>query len=179
MTENWKQVKGYENYYEVSDLGRVRSIHARKINDDLTDKTKIMKQRVLSSRGYYIVNLSRLGKVKTHYVHRLVAEAFIKNDDDEKKYINHIDGNGLNNNVNNLEWVTASENVYHSVEIGLKHSHRVILEDEVTGDIYKFASMAQASKFLNRNDSYVHNRCSSGQYNFDGYIAYVAYKKFD
>lgn len=100
--EIWKDVVGYEEKYQVSNKGRVRN----KINK------KILKKRIGTS-GYYKVNLYRNKKVKTMEIHRLVAVAFIKSSKN-KNEVNHIDGNKLNNNIINLEWVTHKENIEHA-----------------------------------------------------------------
>lgn len=119
--EIWKKIKNYSNY-EVSSLGRVRSID-RKSNwahHGLSGKSKL-KGKVLKgvprkkskNLTYIQYGLSKKNKIKVYYAHRLVAQAFIPNPLN-KKQVNHIDGDGTNNKVNNLEWVTASENGLHA-----------------------------------------------------------------
>ena len=95
--EIWKDVVGYEGYYQVSNMGRVYSFKTN----------KILKQSV--ARGYLQVGLLDNGKQKTGIVHRLVAEAFLPN---ENNYpcVNHKDENRKNNNVSNLEWCTHEYN---------------------------------------------------------------------
>lgn len=103
--EIFKEIKGYENLYMVSNFGNILSVKNNKIL-----KFDINKK---NSTSYKRVTLSKEGKVKRFQVHRLVAEAFIDNIFN-KPFVNHIDNNGLNNNVENLEWVTHSENMLHS-----------------------------------------------------------------
>lgn len=97
--EEWRAVKGYEGYYEVSNVGRVRSVSGRYKGRIL----RIQKQR------YATVCLSANKIEKTKTIHRLVAEAFIENPQN-KPYIDHVDTNTFNNKVSNLRWVTALEN---------------------------------------------------------------------
>ena len=96
---NWSAVKNYENLYEVSDQGQIRSIARQKglaLNPNKDTK-------------YLMVNLWKNNKGKNCYVHRIVAQTFIPNPDGLPE-VNHIDGNRQNNCVSNLEWVTALEN---------------------------------------------------------------------
>ena len=124
--EIWVDVIGYEGHYMVSNLGRVKSLDRviqHLYSGYSTLKGKILKQKV-SKSGYCQLNLALNGKHKMAIVSRLVALAFIENIDN-KKEVNHIDGNGLNNNVSNLEWVTPSENILHSYNVlnRAKHTH--------------------------------------------------------
>ena len=110
-TEEWRSVKGYEGFYEVSDMGRVRSLPRviERVQGSYLKNGQIMKQRE-DQHGYYQIILS-LGENKRHAkVHRLVAEAFIENPEG-KKEVNHIDNNPKNNMVENLEWCTHRENM--------------------------------------------------------------------
>ena len=100
--EIWKDVKNYEGLYEVSNLGRVKSL-----NYNRTRKEKILKSGYVC--GYCKVVLWKNGKRKYILVHRLVAEHFIPNIED-KPCIDHIDGNPMNNRVENLRWCTYKEN---------------------------------------------------------------------
>lgn len=106
MEEIWKEIPGYECLYQVSNKGRVRGLV----------RNKILKQSKLTG-GYLNVWLSKGGKVKIKRVHRLVALAFLPNPQN-KEYVNHIDKDVTNNNVDNLEWVTQSENQKHSYMVG-------------------------------------------------------------
>lgn len=105
--EVWKPIIGYEGLYEVSNKGRVKSLKRKVENRTNLIEEKIMKQ-VITTNGYYKITLSNQ-KSSTKLVHRLVAEAFIPNLEN-KKCVNHIDCNRLNNNLENLEWATHSEN---------------------------------------------------------------------
>lgn len=104
--EMWKAIEGYPNY-EVSNQGRVKNVR----------RGKVVKSSP-NVWGYLGLSLYNDGNCKRHTIHRLVAEAFIKNDEG-KKEVNHIDGDKLNNCSDNLEWVTRSENMTHAHENGL------------------------------------------------------------
>lgn len=108
MQEVWESVNGYEGLYEVSNLGRVRSLKRT------TTHGVVLKQ--MMRYGYMHVCLSKEGKPSTKRVHRLVAEAFIANPMG-KPVVNHIDGDKANNAVSNLEWATNSENELHSYRV--------------------------------------------------------------
>lgn len=109
--ENWRQVKGWNSYF-VSDSGFVKSYKKNKLNGRLLTIHN-------HKDGYLTVDLSIGRKAYQKFVHRLVAEAFIPNPNN-KKQVNHIDGDKRNNHVSNLEWSTRSENMRHAVRIGLK-----------------------------------------------------------
>lgn len=113
MEEIWKDVVCYEGYYEVSNFGRIRTApHSRKgIQGEYIQKS-IIRKPYLSKIGYPVLNLSKDGVIKTKYIHRLVAEAFIDNPQN-LPVVNHKDGNKENNNVSNLEWVTQRNNILH------------------------------------------------------------------
>ena len=104
MKEIWKDIKGYEGIYQISNLGQVKSLHNK-----LGQKELIMKQN-LKRNGYYQIRLKNNGKQKDYIVHRLVAQAFIDNPM-KLPCINHIDENKTNNNVENLEWCTVEYNI--------------------------------------------------------------------
>lgn len=123
VEENWLAIPGYEDLYEVSDQGRIRSKNREVWNGKAF---YVKKGRVLrkskTTTGYWKVELYKDGKKKSLKVHRLVATSFIDNPL-SKPNINHIDGNPLNNHVSNLEWCTQLENVIHGYETGLNPSN--------------------------------------------------------
>ena len=106
MEEIWRPVKEYEGYYEVSNLGRVRSID-RVVVDTVRNCERLLKGKVLiqrdNSNGYKGVMFCKEHKLYNKYVHRLVAEAFLPNQDDLPQ-VNHKDEDKSNNRVDNLEW---------------------------------------------------------------------------
>ena len=111
--EIWKDIKNYEGLYQVSNIGRVRSLYTTQFGV-LHKRIRILTPTD-NGNGYLIISLSKNKKRKKKYIHRLVAEAFINNDKNYK-IINHIDKNKQNNNVNNLEWCTQKYNVLYSIE---------------------------------------------------------------
>ena len=122
MSEVWKPIKVYENYYSVSSLGRVRSEDRHAINSsgvEMFYKGRVLKGSMVKGR-YFTVVLAKEGKNKTHSVHALVAEAFIKK---PKLQVNHINGDKRNNSTENLEWCTRSENIKHAIRSDLLPYH--------------------------------------------------------
>lgn len=122
MKEEWKDIKDYEGLYQISNLGRVKSLvgwNGKKYisRERVLEPTKRSDDRATYQRA--IVKLVKDGKGKDYRVHRLVAQAFIPNPE-KKPQVNHIDGNPLNNNVKNLEWVTDRENKLHAIENDLR-----------------------------------------------------------
>ena len=114
IAEIWKDIQGYEGLYQVSNLGRVKSL-GRFIESRLKGVDKVWKaERILKTckrtNGYIGVGLRKNVKGKNFNIHRLVAIAFIPNPDNLPQ-IDHINADKTNNNVNNLRWVTAKENV--------------------------------------------------------------------
>jgi len=110
--EIWKNIQGYEELYQVSNGGRVKSLK--------WNKSKILKP-ALSGRGYLMIGIYKEGKRKPVNIHKLVAEAFLTRCPN-KNQINHKDGNKTNNLSANLEWCTCKENIIHARKTGLTHS---------------------------------------------------------
>lgn len=118
MQEIWRDIKGYEGLYQVSNLGNVKRLKGKWVK-----KERLIKQRTTSTYDYYSVHLSNHQKKRNVFVHRLVAQAFVKNPKN-KPIINHIDGNKLNNKAENLEWCTYKENSKKAYELGLNKPAR-------------------------------------------------------
>ena len=113
MEEIWKAIPDYEEYYEVSNTGKIRSVTRTIIYKNGAVHNLIgkeLKQDIEKNQGYYRICLNKNGIKKTFKVHRLVALAFIPNPDN-LPFVNHKDENKLNNNINNLEWCTAEYNI--------------------------------------------------------------------
>ena len=124
MMENeiWKDVVGYEGRYRVSNRGRIYSLITNKF-------LKFQK----NSKGYYFVKLRKDGESKTSMVARLVAEAFIPNQEN-KPQCDHIDKDKTNNDVSNLRWVSSDENWEHGTQNGRRITPVQCIE---TGIVYK------------------------------------------
>lgn len=125
--EKWRDIPGYEGLYKVSNRGRVR-------------KGERLKTPRVDHGGYLTVCLFKHSKQKHMKVHRLVALAFIPNPEN-KKTVNHKDGNKANNCVYNLEWATQSENIIHANKTGLR----------VVTDAQRMAASVNGRKTCDRN----------------------------
>lgn len=119
MNEVWKPIENYEGYYEISNTGKIKSLE-RKANTKNSSSRKVNSRDIkLTNNGmYYVVGLAKSGRTRQHYVHRLVAQAFIPNPEN-LKFVNHKDGDKLNNKVDNLEWCTIEYNNRHAFKNGL------------------------------------------------------------
>ncbi len=117
MEEEWKDIVGFEGYYQISNLGRLKSLpkmYQGKYRGEYIMKLFNDKQGYL----YTMLNITKTRKRKHVLIHRLVAIAFIINNEN-KREVNHIDGVKNNNIVSNLEWNTRSENQVHAFKLGL------------------------------------------------------------
>ena len=149
--EVWKDIKGYEGLYWVSNLGRVKS------------KRKILKP----INGEYLkVGLSKNGKQKTFTIHRLVAQEFVNNPKN-KSQVNHKDENKHNNNSNNLEWVTFQENMNYGTkqdrESIIKTKYNVLqydLEGNLIKKWFNLREIIQNTDYKKSNIQY----CCLGKY---------------
>ena len=162
METVWKDICGYEGKYQVSNTGLVKRIphysnHTRGNGHTFFLGEKLLSQSVVGKHRHenYIVSLYSNGVSERYLVHRLVAQAFIPNPEN-KPQVNHIDGNPLNNYVENLEWCTGSENMKHAIKTGLYDSknsveagmtHAVPVKCLETGDIFR--SQGEAARNFN------------------------------
>ena len=149
MNENWKDIDGYQNLYQVSNLGRVRRIDNYQI--------KILNGTL--NKGYVRFNLSKNGVSKLHFAHRLVLYAFGSNPEN-KTTINHKNGNKADNRLDNLEWATHQENNSHAYKTGLntnkggKHHFSKILLNTQTGIYYESMKEAAETTCMNLHKFY-------------------------
>lgn len=154
--EEWRDIPGYEGYYQASSMGRLRSVDRIVLcsgNVKRPQKGRILKSEI-GKDGYYKQVLHVNGKGKTERVHRLIASAFIPNPYN-KPQVNHKDGNKINNNVENLEWCTPSENAKHAIRTGLltpnlenahKASREATRKPVLRSDGVLFESASEAAK---------------------------------
>ena len=151
MKEIWKDIKGYEGLYQISNFGYIKSLHYSG-----GTKQKIMKFGK-DKDGYLQIILTKNKKHKVYKVHRLVAQTFIPNPDNLPQ-INHRDENKQNNNVNNLEWCS---NKYNS-NYGTKNdwNKKKVAQYDLNGNFIKqYRSIIEASKEINKNHSHISQCC--------------------
>ena len=132
MQEEWRAIEGYEGYYEVSNLGRVRSVERPYKSGKGIKKAKILKPTVRKT-GHKVVKLSLDGKCVDHYVHRLVAQTFIPNPDNFSCVLHTVSvSDGGTDEVSNLRWGTHEENMLDIVKEVKENRERIAaLEAEV------------------------------------------------
>jgi uncharacterized protein YerC len=141
-----KEIEGYPNY-RVDIDGKVYSNYIPKTSKT-GDEFREIKQVLDKGVGYYIVTLCYNGKRRNHFIHRLVATAFINNPEN-KPVVNHKDGDKTNNSISNLEWCTHQENAQHAVSFGLTtftHCEVAILQIDLESNkvIAEFKSQKEA-----------------------------------
>lgn len=180
MEEIWKDITGYEGIYQVSNMGRIKTIehvsvgkHKRKVSE----RIRVPRH---SSNGYLLVNLHKGRERKYHTVHRLVALAFCNGYFDGAD-VNHIDGNKRNNVYTNLEWCTRSENMVHSFEVlghkkgnGLKgkfhYKAQPVVQLSLSGDFIKeWGSSGEIRREIGYSDSCIRKCLHGKQESFKGY----------
>lgn len=161
--EIWKDIPGYEGYYQVSNLGNVKSLPRKRL-----DRNQIIQGKILSKRkkqnGYIIVTLSKDSKEQKCYVHRLVAQAFIPNYKNCKE-VNHIDENKLNNSTNNLEWCDRKYNCNYGTR-NQKRYKEILQYDLLDNFIKEWDSLKSIKKYFNKKDSWGNiSACLTGRQN--------------
>ena len=161
--EVWKDIKGYEGHYQVSDKGRVKSVKF--------GKEKILKP-ARDTKGYLAVQLCKNGEIKRCFVHRLVAQTFIQNPNN-LPHINHKDEDKTNNSVQNLEWCDSKyNNNYgtHNQRVAEKRS-KPVLQYTLDG---KFVKKWKSQSDVERNLGYSQRNisaCCRGKYkSLYGYV---------
>lgn len=173
MQEVWRDVKGYEGLYQVSNTGKVNSFIKCNAHQNVPRE---LKQRI-SRKGYVKCKLG--GKLVS--VHRLVAEAFIENPYN-KAQVNHKDGNKQNNHVDNLEWATNIENQLHANKIGLCESRKRaqlqkvckrVMQFDLDGNyLASYESTAEAARQTGVNQGAI-SACSRRVYGYKSAGGYI------
>ena len=160
MEEIWKDIKGYEGLYQVSNLGRVKRLPY--VIELITSKGNFIKKSYkesilkcsLARNGYKRVTLRKNSVAQYKHVHRIVAESFIPNTNNYP-CINHKDENKTNNNVSNLEWCSYSyNNTYGDLKAkrartySINHSRKIEMRSMLGRVVKKFNSVKEAASFL-------------------------------
>ena len=186
MNETWKAISDYEGYYEVSNLGQIRSVNRVVItrnNKKYHYKSKLLKQQPHNSK-YLKVELVKESKQKTYLVHRLVANTFIPNPQ-SKPQVNHKDGNKQNNIHTNLEWSTSKENNKHAWETGLttpskpmkgvfgydNPTSRPVLQFKLNGEfITEYGGLSEAERKTGIKHQHIYRVCRNKRKQTGGFI---------
>ena len=175
--EEWRDIKGYEGLYQVSNTGKVKSLErtVRIGRGYRTVTEKIMKPRE-NNHGYLQLHLCREGKRKLCRIHRLVAQAFLPNPDNLSE-VNHKDENKQNNYVENLEWCSHSyNNTYNdkAKKVGKKLSKPVYSINKESGLITYWESAKVAGRILGIDSSHITKCCKGKMKSIGGFYWHYA-----
>lgn len=192
--EIWKDIAGYEGYFQISNFGRVKSLERIVLWQGKPRKEKEkMKEHYISREGYPCVTLCKERKSRSYFVHRLLAQAFIPNPDN-KPFVDHIDTNKENFSLDNLRWVTAKENANNPKtlqhcrentytenslrkrietrkERGCKSAPRMVFQYSKEGDfVSEYESSSEAERQTGINACSIALVCKGKRYSAGGYI---------
>lgn len=170
MDEIWKEIPHYEGLYEASPDGRIRTVEG-KTTSSARYKKRVWKQRILkqkmrkskNGRLDAMVSLWKDGKPHCHLVSRIIATTFVSDNLYTNLTVNHKDGNPLNNNADNLEWLTRAENIQYGYANGQYSSVQkpvYLVKDDI--ELY-FNSYNDANKYLGKKCSYISNLIKKGK----------------
>lgn len=172
LFEEWKPISGYEDLYQVSNWGRVKSLNYNK-----TKQEQILKQAT-NKQGYQQICLFKDGKGKTFQVHRLVTNAFIPNPNNLPQ-VNHIDEVKTNNHISNLEWCTAEYNTNFGTRTkrqakaisGENHPNiKQIIQLTLDGEVVKiWDCISDVNRKLGYHQSNISNCCKGKRKTSNGY----------
>lgn len=177
MKEIWKNVpvEPYSEFFMVSNFGNIKMIKKCSIHRKFDGKETLITPNI-GSWGYKVIRLTALNQSKDFLVHRLVAMTFIENPQN-KTQVNHIDGNKLNNCVDNLEWTTPSENIQHAYDTGLisyydkDHHLKPVYQFDLNGNyIQQWDNITEAGRSLNINYTSISSCCSKNRNSAGGFL---------
>ena len=173
MEEIWKDIDGYIGY-QVSNLGRIRTHNKTtytSIHGERHWKDRIIKPKGKNYKTGFRVDLWKDGKPHTLLVARLVAFTFYDEDiNNYKLTVDHLDGNRLNNNINNLELVSLKENIQRGFNNGLYHNQtRIKLINKNNHYDRVFRSMSEASRVMNKNHGYISSKIKQNIFEDDNF----------
>lgn len=172
MEEIWKDIPNY-NGYQVSNIGRVRTHNKKtytKRHGERHWKDRILHYKGNTYKTGYRVDLWKDGKPKTMLVARLVAFTFYNKDiNNHNLTVDHIDGNRLNNNLDNLELVSLQENIKREFLNNLGYQKNIKIINKQTNEEKVFLSMVKASIFINKNKAYISGKISKNIYENEEY----------
>ena len=169
--EQWLPIPSFEGLYEASSLGRIRTTK-NKVTINKNGLKRVWKQRILKYKTNngneyktgYRVTLWKNGKDIDYLVARLVASAFIKNELNNKNLtINHINGNRLDNRIENLEWCTLAENIRKGFEEGLYPMKKIKVINKETNETIVYRSLKTASESINKYKGYLSEVLKKGK----------------
>lgn len=160
MKEIWKDIKNYEGFYQVSNLGRVKRVEHKRYDRNQILKERIVKITIPKNDDYPYLSLCKNGIYTRKNIHRLLAMAFIPNPNNYPA-INHIDGNKKNNDLSNLEWCSYSHNNSEAYRIGLnKGTSKRVCQYDRQGKLLKvWESTRKAEKELKISNSKISKVC--------------------
>ena len=175
IIEIWKDIEGYEKYYQISTLGNIKSLDRYVVDKNGKSRLKQGKNIVLhkDNDGYLHVRLHKDGKGHTYTVHKLVAQHFVEKPIDFNSVtyeVNHKDNNRTNNSFENLEWITHADNVRYSVKsgnaycingLGSHSNHKINFYDSEKRLLKSFKSITDCAIFL--IDNKISNAKSANQ----------------
>jgi hypothetical protein len=179
--EIWKDIPNFEGLYQVSNIGRVKSVD--RIRNQSNGKKRFFPEKIIKpfidDSGYPRICIYTKDATPTKQkVHRLVAMAFIPNPDN-KPCVGHLDNDRMNPKVENLVWCTVKENAQHCIKSGRQHklsaeahpsSKPVIAINKITGQRTKFGSQKHAAKMLGLHQTHVNGVITGRDKSTGGYI---------
>ena len=165
--EIWKPIPGYEGLYDASNMGRIRS-HPGRITKDWRGGVRhwktfsVLRPKHHSTRGDYKLTLRKDSTTKDYLVARLVAMTWLGVPSDQNMTVNHINGNYLDNRVENLEWLSRGDNLRHGFKSGLFSMCNTTFIVDGDGKTKTFYCMSEASRYLGWSNGYLKRRKALG-----------------